>query len=86
MNHFAELMGREQEYVIVKEHIQQSRWHKLLWNATFNTLATLSGLPMRRLMRGVGVLPIAKSIMDEIAATAAAIGIGRFYIRSKVHF
>ncbi|TIC09247.1 hypothetical protein E3Q14_03504 [Wallemia mellicola] len=75
VNHFAELMGREQEYVIVKEHIQQSRWHKLLWNATFNTLATLSGLPMRRLMRGVGVLPIAKSIMDEIAATAAAIGI-----------
>lgn len=50
---------------VVSDNIIKARWRKLMWNATFNTLTSITDLPTGGLF-AAGMEPLAEKIMLEV--------------------
>lgn len=58
------------------EDIRTEVWHKLLGNAAYNPLSAVTGATVDKIVGDPAVRAVAKSIMAECVAVAAALGIG----------
>jgi 2-dehydropantoate 2-reductase len=56
------------------ENWRAARWRKLVWNAPFNGLCALHGVDTRALLADPELRALARSIMFEVTAGAAAAG------------
>lgn len=61
---------------ILVDDIVATRWRKLLWNASFNTICTLLRISVGELIQGPGRHTLLESAMHEIVAIATAAGFG----------
>jgi 2-dehydropantoate 2-reductase len=61
--------------VRISDDIQLERWHKLLWNASFNTVSALTGRTPRELIAHAESRALIVSIMREVIAVGRACGI-----------
>jgi 2-dehydropantoate 2-reductase len=61
--------------VRISDDIQLERWHKLLWNASFNTVSALTGRTPRELIAHAESRALIVGIMREVIAVGRACGI-----------
>jgi 2-dehydropantoate 2-reductase len=64
--------------------IRQAVWHKLLGNVAHNPLSVVAGATMGHLAAAPHLNAIRRAIMEETAAVADALGIGRFDIEERL--
>ncbi|KAL4940157.1 hypothetical protein BDV06DRAFT_213691 [Aspergillus oleicola] len=61
--------------VMFSNDVPWSRWRKLVYNAVLNPLAAISGLDSARLrLSGTVIVELARPAMEEVVATATALG------------
>ncbi|NQU37530.1 MAG: 2-dehydropantoate 2-reductase [Actinobacteria bacterium] len=58
----------------VSDNLLAARWQKLVWNIPFNTLSVVLDATTAELIGHPGTYQLARSVMDEVMAAAAADG------------
>jgi 2-dehydropantoate 2-reductase len=71
----AELFKRARIFGELTTHLSTIRWEKLLWNAAFNTMATLTRRKVGDLIDDSDGVELLRALMNEIAAVARAEGV-----------
>jgi len=56
------------------DSLAEARWRKLVWNIPFNGLAVAAGLTTDRLLASPALAARVRTLMDEVAAAAGALG------------
>lgn len=63
--HFNEISNEANVESVITENITKSRWEKMLWNGTFNTLCAITDLATDGLFKS-GMEPMVRQLMQEI--------------------
>jgi 2-dehydropantoate 2-reductase len=71
----AEMFRRAGIFGTLTMRLSTIRWEKLLWNAAFNTVATLTHCNVGTLIDDPGAVELLRALMHEIAAVARAEGV-----------
>lgn len=74
-NAIAETMRRAGIFGELSTNIRASRWDKLMWNAAFNTVTTLTHQTVGGVLDDAEGAALIRSLMEEVRATAAAEGV-----------
>ncbi|HVC45319.1 MAG TPA: ketopantoate reductase family protein [Candidatus Binataceae bacterium] len=72
--HLAEVFRGAGIFGQLSLHVMAIRWEKLLWNAAFNTVATLTRRNVGALLDDPDAAALLRTLMNEIAAVATAEG------------
>lgn len=72
---FVELYKTDRNVCVYDENVRHSRWKKLLYNATFNSICALTNVDMGRLEIFGGTDSLVRGAMKEVMAIAKSDGI-----------
>ncbi|TDL29393.1 2-dehydropantoate 2-reductase [Rickenella mellea] len=78
LDRFVELLRQGNSTPEPTSNIDAERWRKILWNASFSTLCTLSRAPVSDLLRKdviSSTMPVIRGLMTEVIRVARAAGI-----------
>ncbi|CEP22295.1 unnamed protein product [Cyberlindnera jadinii] len=75
VDEFVKLYSTPQNKCIVDPDVKFTRWRKLLYNATFNTVCALVNLDVGRVTMFGGIETLIEPAMDEIIAIAKSDGV-----------
>ena len=70
-----DVLARTGQPVHVSRDIQRERWHKLMWNAAFNSVSAVTGRDPAHLLASSGTRELVRHIMMEVLAVGRAAGI-----------
>ncbi len=70
-----EALAQSGQPVRISEDIQQERWQKLIWNASFNTVSAITGRTPRELLALDESRATVIAIMREVIAVGRAMGL-----------
>ncbi|RCH81650.1 hypothetical protein CU097_002872 [Rhizopus azygosporus] len=71
---FIELLKKGGVDVRVVDDIEQYRWQKLFWNASFSPVCTITGMNTSEVLESKEAMSAVKSLMDEVISAANAEG------------
>ena len=69
-----DVLARSGQQVHVSRDIQRERWHKLMWNAAFNSVSAVSGRDPAHLLALADTRALIRQIMEEVLAVGRACG------------
>jgi 2-dehydropantoate 2-reductase len=69
-----DVLARSGQPVHVSRDIQRERWHKLMWNAAFNSVSAVSGREPAHLLAHAETRALIHRIMEEVLAVGRACG------------
>lgn len=70
-----EVLGKTGQPVHISRDIQRERWHKLMWNAAFNSVSAITGREPADLVLRPETRALIVSIMEEVLAVGRACGV-----------
>jgi len=70
-----EVLARTGQPVHVSRDIQRERWHKLMWNAAFNSVSAVTGREPAELLSKPATRALIHDIMSEVLAVGVARGV-----------
>ena len=70
-----DLLARTGQPVHVSNDIQRERWHKLMWNAAFNSVSAITGRTPAELVSQPDTRELVVAIMREVIAVGLASGV-----------
>ncbi len=70
-----DLLARTGQPVHLSRDIQRERWHKLMWNAAFNSVSAITGREPADLVARDDTRALIVTIMDEVVAVGVAHGV-----------
>ena len=70
-----DVLARSGQPVHVSRDIQRERWHKLMWNAAFNSVSAVSGREPAHLLALADTRDLIHQIMEEVLAVGRACGV-----------
>jgi 2-dehydropantoate 2-reductase len=70
-----EVLAKSGQPVHVSRDIQRERWHKLMWNAAFNSVSAVTGREPAELLSHIHTRELVRSIMAEVLAVGRARGV-----------
>ena len=70
-----EVLAKSGQPVHVSRDIQRERWHKLMWNAAFNSVSAVTGREPAELLSHAHTRELVRSIMAEVLAVGRARGV-----------
>ncbi|KAL1621613.1 hypothetical protein SLS56_009149 [Neofusicoccum ribis] len=80
LDRFADLLKQGGTKFQVLEDMQVQRWEKVVWNAAWNSLTTLTMLDTKTwLDSSAGATPLTRQLMQEVIDVARACGVGLDY-------
>lgn len=80
LDRFAALLRAGRTVFTLEADMQKARWHKVVWNAAWNPLTTLTLLDTHAwLGSSPEALPMTRRLMREVIDVARALGIGLEY-------
>ena len=70
-----DLLARTGQPIHISNDIQRERWHKLMWNAAFNSVSAITGRVPAELVSQPETRALVLSIMNEVLAVGRACGV-----------
>jgi 2-dehydropantoate 2-reductase len=70
-----DLLARPGQPIHISKDIQRERWHKLMWNAAFNSVSAITGRVPADLVSRPDTRALVRAIMDEVVAVGRAGGV-----------
>ena len=70
-----DLLARTGQPVHISNDIQRERWHKLMWNAAFNSVSAITGRVPAELVSRPETRALVLAIMNEVLAVGRACGV-----------
>jgi len=70
-----DLLARTGQPIHISKDIQRERWHKLMWNAAFNSVSAITGRVPADLVSHPGTRDLVIAIMSEVVAVGRAGGV-----------
>lgn len=70
-----DVLARSGQPVHVSRDIQRERWHKLMWNAAFNSTSAVTGREPAHLLAHADTRALIRNIMAEVLAVGRASGV-----------
>ena len=70
-----DLLARTGQPIHISNDIQRERWHKLMWNAAFNSVSALTGRVPAELVSRPDTRALVLAIMNEVLAVGRACGV-----------
>ena len=70
-----DLLARTGQPIHISNDIQRERWHKLMWNAAFNSVSAITGRVPADLVSRPETRALVLAIMNEVVAVGRACGV-----------
>lgn len=70
-----DLLAKTGQPIHISNDIQRERWHKLMWNAAFNSVSAITGRVPAELVSQPDTRALVLAIMDEVLAVGRACGV-----------
>jgi 2-dehydropantoate 2-reductase len=70
-----DLLARTGQPIHISNDIQRERWHKLMWNAAFNSVSAITGRVPAELVSQPDTRALVLAIMNEVLAVGRACGV-----------
>jgi 2-dehydropantoate 2-reductase len=70
-----DLLARTGQPIHISNDIRRERWHKLMWNAAFNSVSAITGRVPAELVAEADTRALVVAIMDEVLAVGRACGV-----------
>ena len=70
-----DLLARTGQPIHISNDIQRERWHKLMWNAAFNSVSAITGRVPADLVSRPETRDLVRAIMNEVVAVGRAGGV-----------
>ena len=70
-----DLLARTGQPIHISNDIQRERWHKLMWNAAFNSVSAITGRVPAELVSQPDTRALVVAIMNEVLAVGRACGV-----------
>lgn len=70
-----DLLARTGQPIHISNDIQRERWHKLMWNAAFNSVSAITGRVPAELVSRPETRALVLAIMNEVLAVGRACGV-----------
>jgi 2-dehydropantoate 2-reductase len=70
-----DVLAKTGQPVHISNDIQRERWHKLMWNAAFNSVSAITGRVPAELLAEPGVRSLIVDIMGEVLAVGRGCGV-----------
>lgn len=70
-----DLLARTGQPIHISKDIQRERWHKLMWNAAFNSVSAITGRVPAELVARPDTRDLVRAIMNEVVAVGGACGV-----------
>ena len=70
-----DVLAKSGQPVHVSRDIQRERWHKLMWNAAFNSVSAVTGQEPAHLLEHLPTRELVRNIMAEVLAVGRANGV-----------
>ncbi|KAI0448988.1 2-dehydropantoate 2-reductase [Xylaria acuta] len=75
LDKFASLLAQGKTVFQVVPNVQVQRWEKVVWNAAWNSLTTLTMLDTHNWLRSPGATPLTRRLMHEVINVAQKCGV-----------
>jgi 2-dehydropantoate 2-reductase len=70
-----DVLAKTGQPVHISDDIQRERWHKLMWNAAFNSVSAITGRTPAELVSEPDTRSLVIAIMNEVLAVGVACGV-----------
>jgi 2-dehydropantoate 2-reductase len=75
LSHVRDTLAKTGQPVHIADDIQRERWHKLMWNAAFNSVSAITGRVPAELVAAADSRALVVAIMNEVLAVGRACGV-----------